>query len=163
MEKLKLKYKALRQALKILGDAIDLLGAVERRCSGSSTVSICPDDAHTPFSCEKLFRASRDSAIQRFEYCTDLFWKYLKLFLETSGKPPSSTAPVLIVRTCGVAGFISEKQAEQAIKMVKDRNLTSHTYWEELAEQIVEKIPNYYVLMTEVTTSLAPEKLLNTT
>jgi len=154
MEKLKAKYTSLCQALKTLNKALELFDKVQRQCSSGSTQQIADT-----IECDDLYRGLRDSAIQRFEYCTDLFWKYLKLFLETGGKPSSSSAPVHIIRTCGVAGFISEKQSEQAIKMVKDRNLTSHTYWEELAEQIVEKIPDYYGLMTEIATSLVPDTL----
>jgi len=122
MEKLKLRCNALCQALKTLGDAIDLLGAVERRCSGSSTGSICPDDAHTPFSCENLFRASRDSTIQRFEYCTDLFWKYLKEYLERIHKTvPEFRSLKYVIRASSKVGVLSEKESAVAVDMVEKK------------------------------------------
>ncbi|MBN1798437.1 MAG: nucleotidyltransferase substrate binding protein [Spirochaetales bacterium] len=38
----------------------------------------------------------------------------------------------------------------QALEMTDDRNMTSHTYHEELAEQIYKKIKQYYTLMNNL-------------
>jgi len=155
MEKLKKKYTSLCQALKTLKDALEVFDKVESQCKkGDGTKNISDS-----ISCDQLYLGLRDSTVQRFEYCTDLFWKYLKLFLEASGKTPPSFTPMHIIRTCSVADLISGKQADYAVQMIKDRNLTSHTYWEELAEQIAEKIPSYYNLMKEIATNLSPNRL----
>jgi hypothetical protein len=37
-----------------------------------------------------------------------------------------------------------------ALKMTDDRNLTTHTYIEEVAEQIHKKLPRYYQLFSHL-------------
>ncbi|HEX9873493.1 MAG TPA: nucleotidyltransferase substrate binding protein [Deferrimonas sp.] len=74
----------------------------------------------------------RDSVIQRFEFTHELAWKMLKLQLEAEG---------LIVRTpretlqeALQAGLIEDGNLWS--DMQKMRNLTSHTYHEQLAEDV---------------------------
>ncbi len=38
----------------------------------------------------------------------------------------------------------------KALEMTDDRNLTSHTYHEEVAEEIYTNIKDYYILMNRV-------------
>jgi uncharacterized protein YutE (UPF0331/DUF86 family) len=43
--------------------------------------------------------------------------------------------------------ILSEEEARLGIAMADDRNLTVHTYNEELAEQIYSRLANYAALM----------------
>ena len=45
--------------------------------------------------------------------------------------------------------------SQELLQMLDDRNLTSHTYVEELAESIAHRIPDYSKNMSEVMTRLS--------
>ena len=80
--------------------------------------------------------------IQRFEYSTEAFWKYLKAYLLT-GHNLSANSPREVIRTGLKAKLYSEEISKELLQMLDDRNLTSHTYVEELAEFIASRIPAY--------------------
>lgn len=74
----------------------------------------------------------RDSVIQRFEFTHELSWKMLRLRLELEGilvKTPRETMQEALQ-----AGFIADGNLWS--DMQKMRNLTSHTYREQLAEDV---------------------------
>jgi len=86
----------------------------------------------------------RDSAIQRFEFCVDLVWKSLQQMLQSEhGLRPNS--PKETIRMAYENKLISEP--ESWLSMIDDRNLTSHTYDENLAEEIYARLPGYLRLL----------------
>ena len=84
----------------------------------------------------------RDAMIQRFEYSTEAFWKYLKSYLSTEHNL-SANSPREVIRTGLKAKLYSEEISKKLLQMLDDRNLTSHTYVEHLAESIAGRIPAY--------------------
>jgi nucleotidyltransferase substrate binding protein (TIGR01987 family) len=74
----------------------------------------------------------RDSAIQRFEFCYELAWKMLKLWLEAEGV--SALSPRQTLQESLQAGLIDDGNAWSEIQ--RYRNLTSHTYNERLADEV---------------------------
>lgn len=82
----------------------------------------------------------RDSAIQRFEFVTDLAWKTLQAVLEEQFGLEAN-APKTALRMAHENGLVED--IETWLMMVDDRNLTSHTYDEELAERMYERLPGY--------------------
>jgi len=92
----------------------------------------------------------RDSLVQRFEYSIDTFWKLIKIYLQEKHKIVTAASPTAIIRDAFTAAIVTKSESDILIECVKDRNLTSHTYNEELAEEIVEKIPDYYDLMKKI-------------
>ena len=71
----------------------------------------------------------RDSTIQRFEFSIELAWKTAKRVMGTSAQAPKD-----VIREMAQAGYIQDPALWlEAIDM---RNLTSHTYKEELAERV---------------------------
>ena len=84
----------------------------------------------------------RDALIQRFEYSTEAFWKYLKAYLQTEHNL-SANSPREVIRTGLTAKLYSEEISKELLQMLDDRNLTIHTYVEELAESIASRIPAY--------------------
>lgn len=66
----------------------------------------------------------RDSAIQRFEFTFELFWKTLKAFSDISGNPVFSPRDAL--RNAFQLGLL--KDDPQWFEMLEDRNLSTHTY-----------------------------------
>lgn len=71
----------------------------------------------------------RDSVIQRFEFSVELAWKTSRRIMGTT-----TTAPKDIVREMAQASYIQD--VELWLKAVDMRNLSSHTYKEDLAEQV---------------------------
>ena len=99
----------------------------------------------------------RDSMIKRFEYTSDIFWKYLYFYLKTKyGTQPSVVAPKSIYQESASAGIISESEASQLITMVNIRNSTVHTYDEPFAKKICASIPDCAHLMHTILQRLIP-------
>ena len=88
----------------------------------------------------------RDAMIQRFKYCTEAFWKYFKAYLSIEHNL-SANSPREVIRTGLTAKLYSEEISKELLQMLDDRNLTSHTYVEELAETISGRIPSYCTVM----------------
>lgn len=86
----------------------------------------------------------RDSVIQRFEFSFELGWKALQLYLEHQGLEAGS--PRQTFKSAFVQGIIQdENEASLWLKMLEDRNLTSHTYHQDLAKTIFQKITRVYL------------------
>ena len=84
----------------------------------------------------------RDASIQRFEYTFESLWKLLKAYLaEYEGIVCNS--PKQCFREALKVGLLSVQEAETCLIMTDDRNLTSHTYIEAIAEAIYGKLPSY--------------------
>jgi nucleotidyltransferase substrate binding protein (TIGR01987 family) len=96
----------------------------------------------------------RDAMIQRFEYSTEAFWKYLKAYLLTEHNL-SANSPREVIRTGLKASLYKEEISRELLQMLDDRNLTSHTYVEELAESIAGRIPAYSKNMHAVMNQLS--------
>jgi nucleotidyltransferase substrate binding protein (TIGR01987 family) len=91
----------------------------------------------------------RDAMIQRFEYSTEAFWEFLKAYLLTEHNL-SANSPREVIRTGLKTKLYSEEISKELLQMLDDRNLTSHTYVEELAESIAGRIPSYCTVMQNV-------------
>lgn len=79
--------------------------------------------------------------IQSFEYTHELAWKTQKDFLESRGvKALFGSRDV--VREAFNLGLIANGDAW--LEMIKDRNLTSHTYNEETTQKIISHIVQDY-------------------
>lgn len=71
----------------------------------------------------------RDSVIQRFEFCVELAWKSAKKKMGTS-----TTAPKEVIREMAQNEYIQD--VSLWLEAVDQSNLSSHTYKEDLAEQV---------------------------
>jgi len=81
----------------------------------------------------------RDAAIQRFEFTFEAMWKVVKLYLNGRGYKANSPRDVLKL-AFGEGLIPTEDEADAWLQMLTDRNLTTHTYRESLAEEIYERI-----------------------
>ena len=118
MEKVEYKFKQLQNAFTRLEEALSL---------------------EFPTPSTKV-----DSVIQRFEFTTELFWKFLKALLEYKGVTVNA-APIDVIRAAKVAGVLPAD--DQWIALVRDRNITSHTYDDAQAMAIYERVKNIYTAM----------------
>lgn len=136
MEGLEKKYQAVLQTLSTLEDALNLI---------------------QESTSDRFYQALRDSLIQRFEYTIDTLWKYLKIYVQEVHKLDITvSSPRAILREALVSGIIYQKEYDQLMDCVTDRNLTSHSYNAELAEQLAQHIPRYYKIMRELSERIKP-------
>lgn len=82
---------------------------------------------------------SRDGAIQRFEFCVELFWKWIQARLIEESIEVAS--PKMAFQKAFQLGWLEDEQFWLGV--LKDRNLSSHTYDEELAKTLFKKLPMY--------------------
>jgi len=74
--------------------------------------------------------AIKNGRIQKFEYCSELIWKVIKLFLfEQHGIDARS--PRETIKEFFLVGAVEETNYELLIDMLNDRNRLSHIYQEE--------------------------------
>lgn len=91
----------------------------------------------------------RDAAIQRFEYTFEALWKFLKEYLQEKegivcGSPKACFREIFSV------GLITEEDTVRFLQMTDDRNMTSHTYKEEVARLIYAKLKEHSALMEKL-------------
>ncbi len=103
-------------------------------------------DSLTTILGEEYSEIVRDASIQRFEYTFESVWKALKVYLkEREGIIANS--PKAVFRKLLDINLLTEVETQMALEMVDDRNLTTHTYIEEVAETIFRKLTGYESLM----------------
>ncbi len=140
MAKVNEKLKVMQEALGTLKESIPLFKEYKKKYENE------PNKVN-----EQLMEATRDSMIQRFEYCTDLLWKLFKIYLEEVEKIAlTSTSPRGIIRESVSIRAIPEKEGNEAMEMITRRNETSHIYHEEIAEAIASEVPFFYELMSNM-------------
>jgi nucleotidyltransferase substrate binding protein (TIGR01987 family) len=98
---------------------------------------------------EPYSKIVRDASIQRFEYSFEVFWKVVKIYLEYQ-EGIICNSPKSCFREMFSVGLIDENKTTKLLEMTDDRNLTSHTYDEDLAEGLYHKLQEHYELMKEI-------------
>ncbi len=88
----------------------------------------------------------RDAAIKRFEYSFDIIWKTSRSYLLAVNGVDERT-PKSVIRAARVANLLTDEQTEAALAMTDDRNLTVHTYNEDLARRIFGRLGDHAALL----------------
>ncbi|WP_221568700.1 HI0074 family nucleotidyltransferase substrate-binding subunit [Alkalihalobacillus sp. TS-13] len=89
----------------------------------------------------------RDASIQRFEFTFEACWKAAKQFLyDIEGIDVGS--PKGVIRSSREINLFTDEEAIQALKMVDDRNLTVHTYNEEVSIKIHSNLKSHYSILS---------------
>lgn len=91
----------------------------------------------------------RDAAIQRFEYTFEAFWKFIKEYLRIK-EGIICNSPKSCFREVFTVGIMKEEETIKFLEMTDDRNMTSHTYKEEVAQIIYGKLKEYSKLMEDI-------------
>lgn len=88
-----------------------------------------------------LSELEKQGVIQGFEFTHELCWKVMQDFLNDQGE-----AGIYGSKDATRLAFNREliSHGEIWMNMIADRNLTSHTYQEEISEQIFDRIVNSY-------------------
>ena len=117
MELLSNKVENLRKAVERLSE-----GILELQANQSSIV--------------------RDGVIQRFEFTTELAWKATREYLMDQGFVDINS-PKSVMKEAFSYGLITDDKIW--VQLLNDRNLTSHIYKEEIADEICERIIKTYL------------------
>ena len=80
--------------------------------------------------------------IKSFEIVYELSWILLKVTLRESGI--EAAGPRDVIKAAWQSGFLEVEAVSVWLSMIKDRNLTVHTYDEKFARMIVERIMEQY-------------------
>jgi nucleotidyltransferase substrate binding protein (TIGR01987 family) len=93
----------------------------------------------------------RDGVIQRFEYTFELTWKVLKAYMAEAGG-----VSVMFARDCFREAFRRGLIRDEAkwLDTIRLRNLTSHTYREAVAEEVVRELPELVAMYGDLADSL---------
>lgn len=95
-----------------------------------------------------------DGTIQRFEYCFELCWKAIRETLALEGLEANS--PKETLRQAFAADWIKDETLW--LDMLEDRNLTSHTYFIDMAERVYNHLADYYKAMTDISSLLSEKR-----
>ena len=93
----------------------------------------------------ELNELEEQGLIQSFEYNHELAWKTLKDFLEAKGSS-NLYGSKDVSREAFKLGLLGDSEQDGLLwlDMIEKRNLTSHTYNEKTAQEIVQAITNDY-------------------
>ena len=83
-----------------------------------------------------------DGMIQRFEFTFELAWKLLKSYAEYQGVDKEIMGSRDAIRWAFENGLITDSNVW--MEMIKRRNDTSHTYDEDTASEVVDRIEDVY-------------------
>ena len=98
---------------------------------------------------DKEFAFFRDSTIQRFEFTLEIAWKSIKAYLlEYEGVECRS--PKSCMREFLATGHLDPEQITILLTMIDDRNQATHTYHESLADEIYQRIQNYFLVLENI-------------
>jgi len=92
---------------------------------------------------------NRDAALKRFEFTFELLWKNVKLYLKQNEKV-DCFSPASCFREARAILDMNDDIIETCLKMSGDRNLSVHTYSEEMANALFERLPNYLEAMKTI-------------
>lgn len=87
-----------------------------------------------------------DATIQRFEFTFGISWKLMKIYLEYNGNLETKN-PRKAIKESFKEGLIED--GDIWIRMLQDRNKTSHTYDEETAIEIFNNVKEKYFYSIE--------------
>lgn len=90
-------------------------------------------------------------AIQAFEYCFELSWRTAKKYLEQE-QSTKLLGPRDTIRMAALYNLIADP--EIWFTFLDSRNLTSHIYEEDTAEEIVSILPQFSIELEKLTTHL---------
>ena len=128
------------------------LAVAERAMKTLEELAALPASARTAIQ--------RDAMIQRFEYTQEAVWKTAQRFLLVI-EGVDRESPKSVVRASAEVELLTKEQAREALAMVDDRNLSVHTYNEELAVALSSRIPGHAALLrnwlSAMQTRLTPE------
>lgn len=102
----------------------------------------------------------RDSLIKRFELTYDLLWKYLREYMIIT-QGVTADSPRKVFQQCLSLGLTNDKETSELIDLIEDRNLTTHVYDVELANQVADDIQRHHAVIDKIIEKVSIEIIKN--
>ena len=99
----------------------------------------------------------KSGQMQKFEYCAELSWKVSRSLLQYKYQIIANS-PVTVYRELFNQFIIDDGDCSALLTMIKDRNMLSHVYKEEMAEKIYPRLPDHCVLLSSLFQKLKVQK-----
>jgi len=96
------------------------------------------------YSNNKADDFARDALIQRFEFTFELAWKTLAEYLIANGVLITQKMPRTIIKLAYQSGILKDEKVW--LDILQSRNLMSHVYNEETANQIAKSIHTSFAI-----------------
>lgn len=125
----------------IMNDGVDIMNKFQIKLNNYKNAL---SRLHEAIEEEKASKslAVRDGAIQRFEFTSELAWKTVREYLLSEGATDINS-PKKVMREAYNNDLI--ENTEGWLRILDDRNLTSHVYDDEDAEDIYNRIMNEHI------------------
>jgi nucleotidyltransferase substrate binding protein (TIGR01987 family) len=95
---------------------------------------------------DTLSTVERDGAILRLVYTFEAVWKAAALLLEEK-EGIAVGSPKGAIRASRQAGLLGDPDAEEAVRIADDRNLTVHMYKQDLGEAIAQRLVGHAAVL----------------
>lgn len=116
-----------------MADQFRALGNLERAMAELESYAALP----------VVHRRDKAGLIQAFEFTFELFWKLFQKLAPDAGLEASSPREALIA--AAKLHLVTSEESDAWSQMLRDRNLSSHTYNAALADEIVERLLGSYL------------------
>ena len=91
----------------------------------------------------------QNGQIQKFEYCAELFWRYLRSRMIDEGIEVSNS-PRGTIKAALAAGFVAEDAYAAALQVIDDRSTCSRLYRQAAIPDIRTRLPAHLRTMRTV-------------
>ncbi len=98
------------------------------------------------------------AAVKAFELAYETFWKYLKFYMEYQGILDIPSSPRAVFAFALQHNILNNHEVSILDEAARDRNLSSHMYAQETAEEILQDIPEAIQLFALLLHKLTPDK-----
>ncbi len=142
MEAIELKYKNLIRLYTTLGLDIEAHTLIKKN--------------HNPK--EYVYARSIASLVKHFELTYDLLWKYIREYLKLK-HGIIQNSPRSVFHECLKQNISSIEETNTLLAMIESRNMSTHIYDIDTAEEVSSVIPNYYALLSILLSRIAPQTI----
>lgn len=106
------------------------------------------DSMQTTPHTQVFYRLARNASIQCFEFSFDTLWKFLKEYIQVNHKVSIDViTPKSVLQQALLLKIINEEELRVLFDSVDARNITSHTYNEDLAAKVMQRMEEFYGVM----------------
>ena len=142
MEAIELKYKNLMRLYTTLGKDIEAHSSIKKH--------------HTID--EYVYDRSMASLVKHFELFYDLLWKYIREYLNLKhgiihNSPRSVFHESLKQKICSL------DETNTLLAMIESRNMSTHVYDTDIAQEVSTAIPKYYTVLSSLLPRIAPQTI----
>lgn len=103
----------------------------------------------------------RESVVQRFEFSSEMFWKFLRSYLyNVMGiSPEELISPRSTIKIAHRYNIITPNELSACMLIIEDRNKSSHIYSELVARAIANNAINHHAVMERIIQRVWKQKL----